>query len=306
MRVDGSTPYAAKPTRLFSRSRSVLSRWALDAKWAVLRRLFRHDIAAVDAILRTTRFAEILRQHPDIPLKPVRDYLTVHLRRRHRALAVITHYTAAARLLSDDALIRTHTTGLRLFQLATDAGQVTVELTGQAGLYREGECRLVLLLDTRPIAEMGLALVSTSLLRLSGHGTVLWIGALKSASVGTAGSQDARILTEALEGMHPITVLLRVAQSLVRSLRLCGLIGASNAGHVFARAHSLRRRLSTDYDRFWTESGGRRAGPHLFVLPRTKAQHDLVSPNQRLRRRHQFETEVSRQSDEAVRGMLRS
>jgi uncharacterized protein VirK/YbjX len=56
--------------------------------------------------------------------------------------------------LPDVALTNSHTTGQQLLGVSTPAGEVTVEVTGQDGLYREAECRLLLRLDARPIARM--------------------------------------------------------------------------------------------------------------------------------------------------------
>lgn len=69
-----------------------------------------------------------------------------------------------------------------------------------------------------------------SLLRIKEAGEVFLIGALKSVSAGAQGLEDARGLTNAMEGMRPKTVLLFVAQVLSRSLGLSGLFAVSNAG----------------------------------------------------------------------------
>ncbi len=304
-----SSPPSGKRRGPPSKFRYGLNRWVHTTKWAVLRWLFRNDIAAIESKLSAEPFAAILKQYPDIPLKPVRPYLTTRLRRIHRPLAVIGHYTAATRLLTDAALIKSHTTGQQLLRLSTKAGDVTVELTGQAGLYREAEWRLLLRLDGRPIVEMGLAIVAKPILRLAGQGTVLWIGALKSTSAGVQGLEDARSLTKAMEGMRPKTLLLQVAKTLACSLRLSGLAAASNAGHVFAADYSLRRRITADYDSFWVESGGRRVGRLLFALPTTKMPRDLAEykPNKRaqVRRRQHLERQIVRHVSEAIKPMCR-
>jgi uncharacterized protein VirK/YbjX len=271
--------------------------------------MFWHDIAVIESKLSAEPFAAILGRYPDIPLKPVRPYLTTGLKRMHRPAAVIGHYEAAARLLTDVALINSHTTGQQLLGVSTSAGEVTVELTGQDGLYREAEWRLLLRLDARPIAGMGLAIVDRPLLQLGGEGHILWIGALKSASVGVQGLDDARILTKAMEGLRLKSLLLLVAQALARSLDLSGLVAASNAGHVFANDRSLRRRISADYDSFWVESGGRRVCRAMFDLPFTKAQRDPAEykPNKRaqVRRRHHLELDIARRVGEAIRPLRR-
>jgi hypothetical protein len=223
---------------------------------------------------------------------------------------VVGHYTAAARLLSHAGLVESHTDGLKLAAVATPAGRVAVELTGQDGLHREAEWRLVLYLDRRPITEMGLAIVDRPLLRIEGAGEVLWIGALKSVSAGAQGLEEARILTNVMEGMRPKTLLLLVAQALARFLGLSGLFAVSNAGHVFATDYSLRRRVSADYDGFWTESGGLRAEPTMFAMPTTKAQRELsqYKPNKRarVRRRWLLEDQLTEQVREAIRPLLRT
>ena len=287
-----------------------LNRCVHTIKWAALRWIFRRDIAAIQSKLGAEPFAAILEKYPDIPLKPVRYYLTTSLRRGHRRVAVVGHYVAAAQLFTDAALIRSHTGGQQLLDLSTTAGNVTVELTGQDKLYREAECRLLLRLAGRPITEMGLAIVDRPLLRLSGQGHVLWIGALKSASVGVQGLDDARTLTKAMDGLRPKTLLLLVAQALARSLNISGLVAASNAGHVFANDFALRHRISADYDSFWAESGGSRVHLTMFDLPLTKTQRDPAEykPNKRaqLRRRQHLELEIARRVGEAIKPLRRT
>ncbi|UVK43019.1 DUF535 family protein [Mesorhizobium sp. AR07] len=310
MEAMGRSPPSVRRRRQPSRFRHGLNRWVHKIKWAALRRIFRGDIAAIQSKLSAEPFAVILGRYPDIPLKPVRPYLTGGLNRRHRRGAVIGHYAAAARLLTDAAVVSSHTGGQQLLSVSTAEGEVTVELTGQDGLYREAEWRLLLRLDGRPITEMGLAIVDRPLLRIDGEGQVLWIGALKSASAGVQGLDDARILTKAMEGLRPKSLLLLVAQALARSLDLSGLVAASNAGHVFASDHSLRRRISADYDSFWVESGGSRVRRIMFDLPITKAQRDPAEykPNKRaqVRRRHHLELEIARRVAEAIRPMRRT
>ncbi|MGX7873924.1 DUF535 family protein [Mesorhizobium sp. ORM6] len=212
--------------------------------------------------------------------------------------------------MTDTALVESHTRGHRLLAVPTVAGEVTVELTGQAGLYREAEWRLLLRLEGRPVFEMGLAIVDPPLLQLGGGGKILYIGALKSTSTGAQGLEDARILTKAMEGLRPKTVLLLVAQTLASSLKLSGLVAASNAGHVFSRDYSLRRRITADYDSFWAESGGRLIRRTMYALPLVKAQRDPADykPNKRaqIRKRQRLEVEIARYVTESVKPLLRS
>ena len=150
--------------RSISPLRQQLNKWVHAAKWAALRRLNGWNIAAVTQKLGSEPFAPILDRYPDIPLKVVRPYLTVGLPRRNRVGALLGHYEAASRLLSEAALVTSHTDGLELYSTTTDAGTVKVRLAGQAGLHREAEWRLELNLSERPITEMGLAIVPSSVL----------------------------------------------------------------------------------------------------------------------------------------------
>lgn len=293
-----------------SQFRREFNKWLHATKWAALQWIFRRDIAAIRSALGAEPFAAILAQYPDISLKPVRPYLATSLKRIHRSIAVVGHYREAARLLTDTALVESHTSGYRLLAVSTIAGGVTVELAGQGGLYREAEWRLILRLEGRPVVEMGLAIVDRPLLQLGGRGRILWIGALKSASAGAQGLEDSRMLTKAMEGLRPKTLLLLVAQTLASSLKLCGLVAASNAGHVFSSDHSLRRRITADYDSFWAESGGRPIRRTMYALPLMKAQRDPADykPNKRaqIRRRQRLEVEIARHVSESVRPLLRT
>ncbi|WP_244730779.1 VirK/YbjX family protein [Mesorhizobium sp. 113-3-3] len=314
MTIAMGAPRPSRPRGPINRSpsefRRKLNKWVHESKWAALRWMFRRDIAAIRSTLGVEPFTAILAQYPDIALKPVRPYLVANLMRIHRSAAVVGHYTAAARLLTDAALVESHTRGRRLLAMSTVAGDVTVELTGQAGLYREGEWRLLLRLEGRPVIEMALAIVDRSLLQLGGAGKVLYIGALKSMSTGVQGLEDSRILTKAMEGLRPKTLLLLVAQTLASSLKLRGLVAASNAGHVFSRDYALRRRITADYDGFWAESGGRLIRRTMYALPLVKAQRDPADykPNKRaqIRRRQRREVEIADYVNESVRQLLRS
>jgi len=292
-----------------SKFRRELNKWVHATKWAALQWIFRRDIAAIRSALGVEPFAAILAQYPDIPLKPVRPYLAANLAHIHRSIAVVGHYTAAARLLTDTALVESHTCGHQLLAVSTVAGGVTVELTGQDGLYREAEWRLLLRLEGRPVIEMGLAIVNRPLLQLGEDGKILYIGALKSMSIGVQGLEDSRILTKAMEGLRPKTLLLLVAQTLASSLKLDGLVAASNAGHVFSRDYTLRHRITADYDSFWAESGGTLLRRTMYALPLMKAQRDPADykPNKRaqIRRRQRLEVEVVHNVGESVRPLLR-
>lgn len=279
-----------------SRLRKQLDDSWRSAKWAALRWLYQRQIAAVRLALAEEPSSQVVLKYPDIPLKPVRSYLLNGLKRRDRPAAVIGHYRAVARILTAEAVVESHTGSIRLLSLPTKAGDVTVDLQGQAGLYREAECRLVLSVGDRPIVEMGLAIVERRLLRLEGSGEVLWIGVLKTVFAGEHGLEDSRSLTKALDGLRPKALLLMVAQVLVRAFNLSGLYAASNKGHVFAGDPTLRRRVKADYDSFWLESGGKFVRPTIFELPLVKAQRNLTEykPNKRaqIRRRHLLEQEI--------------
>lgn len=285
-----------------------LDEWFRLTKWAVLRWIYRREIAAVETAFAVEPFDRILAVYPDIAVKPVRDYLMNGLERQHRSTAVIGHYAAAARILTTEAFIESHTSGVPLMALSTPAGEITVDLEGQGGLYREAEWRLVLRNDGHPVIEMGLAIVDRQILRLAGIGKVLWIGALKTALAGEHGLDESRTLTKAMEGLRPKALLLISAQTLAGAFGLEGIFAASNKGHVFAGDYSLRHRIKADYDRFWLESGGERVNLAIFALPAAKAQRSPseYKPNKRAqaRRRQALEHEIEKQVRDSIVGCI--
>ncbi|MEO5756786.1 MAG: DUF535 family protein [Mesorhizobium sp.] len=101
-----------------------------------------------------------------------------------------------------------------------------------------------------------------------------------------------------------------VAQRLASSLKLTGLVAASKAGHVFSADHSLRRRITADYDGFWIESGGRPIGRTMYALPLTKGQRDPAEYQQnkraQLRRRQRLEVEIACYVIQSVVPLLRT
>ncbi|WP_245488357.1 DUF535 family protein [Mesorhizobium sp. Pch-S] len=308
------TPPENPPRVEFSRRkhsmlRQRLNNWVRTAKRVVVRRIFRQEISAINCALGIEPFCHVLGAYPEIPFKPVRPYLVAGLRPAERAAAVIGHYAAAFRLMKTEAFVQSHIASKRLLTLQAAAGEITVDLTGQQGLYREAEWRLLVSWDGRAIVEMGLAIVDSHLLRLEGTmGPVLWIGAIKTVAAGAHGLEDARALTRNLAGLRPKSLLLLVAQCLAAGLKLSGVFAASNRGHVFATDPGLRRRISADYDGFWMESGGKRVQPTIFQLPQTKIRRSLgeYKPNKRaqIRRRHQLEIEIEQNVHEALLPLL--
>jgi len=286
-----------------------LDAWWRSTKWVALRWIYRREIASVRAAFTLEPFDRILAAYPDIVVKPVRAYLVNGLGRRYRPVAVIGHYVAASRILTNEAFVRSHTSGVRLAAFSTDAGEITVDLEGQGGLYRESEWRLVLYNDGRPVIEMGLAIVDGRILGLAGVGEVLWIGVLKTVFAGEHGLDESRMLTKAMEGLRPKALLLIAAQTLAGAFGLEGVFAASNKGHVFAGDYSLRHRIKADYDSFWQESGGERVSQAVFALPAVKAQRSLseYKPNKRAlaRRRQVLEREVESQIRDAAVPFLR-
>jgi uncharacterized protein VirK/YbjX len=299
-------PSGKRPPRSALRRR--LDEWVRIGKRALLRRIYRRQIATLEAAFRNEPLARIHAAYPEICLKPTRSYLMNGLKHRYRTTAVLDHYRIAARLLTVEALVQSHTDGVRLLALPTKAGEVTVDLCGQGGLYREAEWRLALHADGRRVMEMGLAMVDRRILQRGGEGNALWIGVLKTALAGEHGLDDSRALTKAMEGLRPKTLLLLVAQVLARSLGLTAVLAASNKGHVFAGDYSLRHRVKADYDSFWIESGGERVAPAIFALPLSKAQRDPgeYKPNKRaqIRRRQLLESDIENRIRENIAPLL--
>jgi uncharacterized protein VirK/YbjX len=301
-------PCAAFSRKKHSLLRQQLNRGIRAAKRALVRRIFWREISAINSALSAEPFCHILHAYPDIPFKPVRPYLVSGLKPAQRAAAVVGHYATAFRLLNTEAFVESHIAGKRLLSVETAVGEITVDLTGQQGLYREAEWRLLASWNGRAIVEMGLVIVDNRLLGLEGAGPILWIGAIKSVAAGAHGLEDARTLTKSLAGLRPKSLLLLVAQSLAGGLKLSGVYAASNRGHVFATDPGLRRRISADYDGFWMESGGKRVRPTIFQLPLAKIRRpqDEHKPNKRaqIRRRHQLEIEIEQSVREALLPLL--
>ncbi|MFD9897745.1 DUF535 family protein [Mesorhizobium sp. NPDC059025] len=308
MTAPDDPPCAALPRRKHSLPRQQLNRWIRAGKRALVRRIFWREISAINDALSAEPFCRVLQAYPEIPFKPVRPYLVSGLNPAQRAAAVVGHYAAAFRLLKTEAFIESHIAGKQLLSLQTAVGGITVDLTGQQGLYREGEWRLLASWDGRAVMEVALAIVDSRLLGLGEMGPILWIGAIKTAAAGAHGLEDARTLTKSLAGLRPKSLLLLVAQSLAGGLKLSGVFAASNRGHVFATDPGLRRRVLADYDGFWMESGGRRVAPTIFQLPPTKIRRpqNEYKPNKRaqIRRRHQLEIEIERSVHEALLPLL--
>jgi uncharacterized protein VirK/YbjX len=145
--------------------------------------------------------------------------------------------------------------------------------------FREGELSVDLFRAADNARVASLSLVAGAM--EPGAPPSLWIGGIQGAS--RADSKALTVLaTKELFGLRPKDAVVHAAYALAERLGIGELRAISNAGHF---RHGLWRKKTgwyADYDSFWEELGGVRAGD-FFLLPKLRQRRSIeeVAPAKR-------------------------
>ena len=266
-------------------------------------------ISDTAAVFDRSPLDQIFARSSELAYKPIRPYLIRGLGARGRLAAIKTHFDTAEQLLTPQNFLQSHTEERAILEHQTASGLMTITLGNPDSLYREAEWRLALNVNGQRILEIGVTLVTPTVLGLEGRAPCVWIGIVKASIKGDAALEPTRKLTKDLEGIRPKSLLLMAAQAMARAFGMTALYGVANEGLVLANYMYMKKRVRADYDQFWEESGGTRVSRHVFLLPMTKGQREISSykMNKRAqaRRRQDLENNLNRNLENGFRMLMK-
>jgi len=126
---------------------------------------------------------------------------------------------------------------------------------------------------------------------------------IRLAGRGGGGEDVVKAATKAMHGLRPKSLMVFLAQEIVRALRIGGLRGVGNGIQVY-RANAPRlfhapKKFHFDYDEFWLEAGGELAPDGWFTLPlktQPRADEDIPGHKRSMyRKRYALLEDLSRQ-----------
>jgi uncharacterized protein VirK/YbjX len=218
-----------------------------------------------------------LAVYPALPLKPLKPYLSLSLDIRDRIRVI------------QDSLLLLSTRWESLRHIITGQNPViaTIDLgpDGAATLcleynhQKEGELSLLLRMTDGRVAAMS----TFAFDRKPGGDHVMRIGRIQ----GVKDHELLRSLEKAMHGLRPKSLMLFASQEFSRVFGVKEIFGVSNAYQVYKRKVLIPipglRKLSFDYDGFWSEAGGKLEPDGWFRLPPSLEKRTLseIKPNKR-------------------------
>jgi uncharacterized protein VirK/YbjX len=87
---------------------------------------------------------------------------------------------------------------------------------------------------------------------VAGDGFVMVIGNMQGLR---SVNQEIKVVTQKMERTRPQNILMTALQGLASGWNLLGMMGVSDAAHVYSGYRSLSQRVGQSYDSLWAELG---------------------------------------------------
>ncbi len=220
--------------------------------------------------LQQPEMAVIISHHPCLYHKLQRPYLNCILNTRQRLEALLQHYSFVLQNFSSETMKGVYATpGLTLASFfLEDLGEFELHLSYSLK-EKEGDLALGLVKVGSPKNWYTL---SFSVWKYKAPQKEIFIGGLQGNHAMKKGLVIA--LTRALHGLRPKALMLFAVQQLAACWGLSSMRAVSDSAHIY-RHFQKRKILSTRYDPFWLECGGKPADDDSFELPASFVHREI-------------------------------
>ena len=236
--------------------------------------------------LQQRELAVVIRNHPCLYHKLQRPYLTCILTTQQRLDALKQHYHFVLANFSSETVERLYGIGgLRLASFVLDdLGQFELRLTCSRR-EKEGDFSASLVKIGTPKDAYSL---SFSVWKYDAPPKEIFIGGLQGSHY--ANKDIVVSLTRALYGLRPKALLVFVVQQLAMCWGISNLRAVSDATHIY-RHFQKRKELSTSYDEFWVDCGGKLSSAGTFEFPAAFVPREIstIKANKRQMYRRRYE-----------------
>ena len=216
-------------------------------------RLCRLELAAIRQFFLTKDLAALTQSELTLMLRPMRPYLWRGLNVAGRAQAQLAHF---------NWLLAHHTAAevqafydrgrYEVFAQTYPEGTVRVILLPSRALGREGELELHLQLNDISVMRTAFSVLPSEMMGVAGDGFVMVIGNMQGLR---SVNQEIKVVTQKMERTRPQNILMTALQGLASGWNLLGMMGVSDAAHVYSGYRSLSQRVGQSYDSLWAELG---------------------------------------------------
>lgn len=216
-------------------------------------RLCRAELEAIRHFFLSKSLASLTRNELPLMLRPMRSYLWRGLNVAGRARAQLAHFEWLLQHHSAAAVEAFYQRGsYEVFAQAYPEGTVRVVLLPSRALGREGELELHLKLNDTSVMRTAFSILPSQMLGVSGDGFILVIGNMQGLR---SVNQEIKTVTQKMERTRPQNILMTALQGLASGWELVGMVGVSDAAHVYSGYRSLSQRVGQSYNGLWEEMG---------------------------------------------------
>ena len=278
-------------------NRRGLARLNQCLRWSVLAAL--SPRAALDwfALCAARTLQPFCERQRVLPLKALRPYVSLRWssQRRMRVILETYEFLHQAPALLREAIL--HPEGAVLARTRLPGVRwLALHLGWDQRFRKEGE----LVLSLRMLGDPARALaMSLAFERAPSGAWHCYIGCVQG---GDETPERIRELTKVMHGLRPKSLLLFAAQELTHAVSVEALLGVSRAIQVYRSKQWIRLRaqkIQFDYDRFWSEAGGRCDAEGWYRLPphTVRRAREAIATNKRAQyaRRYQLMDDLTAQ-----------
>ncbi len=215
--------------------------------------LSKDDLHRICGFFEAHGLSELTHSELPVILRSMRPYLWNGLSPIKRTDALLAHFEWLLTRHSAQTVLDFYKRGAHAFFTQTYAeGVISLEVEPARGLGREGELAMHLKLNGVSVMRAAFSILPANMLGIQASGFVMVIGNMQGQR---ALNQEIKTVTQSMERTRPQNILMTALQGLAAGWQLAGMVGVSDAGHVYSGYRSLSQRVGQSYDKLWEELG---------------------------------------------------
>lgn len=246
---------------------------------------------AVTRSLVLTQNKTLLKHHPKVMFKYVRQYLARSFNIHTRAMILANHYGFLNNLVVVDFMEKICQGAVVLWQETKGENQYSITLTYPNN--EEGELFLIFSANASPLFTLAFTIAPGGLLNVPDT-QVVFIGRLQ----GVINQRDAiRLASSSFHDLIPAALLMSAIRGIAGALNIAGIVGVSAQNQVTLRG--IAAPLTFSYDGFWVSAGGEKIDEGGYYLPVVRAEKAISSVKNnhrsRVKRKRQLKDSLTEQ-----------
>lgn len=214
---------------------------------------FRSSIQYLNEISNLKNIESILSNHPSLPIKIHRPYLTKNFPMRSRIDTIINHYKICDELLPQE-MFNLYTVGERINLFKYDDPEshaFSIDLLSIDNLNKEGEMTILLSdFDGESLAKLTLSFIKID------NELCFFVGGIQGTKLDRSNDRIKNI-TKTCHGIFPKKMLLESLVFLGKQLGIKKILMAGNKSHIYNNWRYKKRLkfMHADYDELWLSIG---------------------------------------------------